>query len=89
MGWLLKLLTFPVMGPVEGLVWVAEKIAEQAETDFYSEPAIKGKLLELEMRYDLGEISEEDFYAAEEALLQVLRTIRERNSVESEGDDEE
>lgn len=87
MGFLFKLLTFPVTGPIEGLTWVAEKIAEQAEKELYSEPAIRGKLMELEMRFDMGEISEEDFYAAEDALLKILRQIRERRIEESEGDE--
>jgi len=84
MGWLTDLLTFPVTGPVKGLVWVAEKLTEQAEKELYSEEAVRGKLLELEMRFDLGEISEEDFTAAEESLLELLSMIRARQKAEQE-----
>jgi len=84
MGWLTDLLTFPVTGPVKGLVWVAEKITEQAEKELYSEDAVRGKLMELELRFDLGEISEEDFTAAEASLLGMLSLIRARQKAEQE-----
>lgn len=84
MGLLFDLLTFPLMGPVKGVAWIAGKIAEQAEKELYSEEAIRGKLMELELRYDLGEISEDDFLETEEALLQLLRIARERLTEEQE-----
>ncbi len=78
MGFLIDLLTLPVMGPIKGVVWIAEKVAEQAEKELYDEDAVRGQLMELELRYDLGEISEEEYLAAEEALLARLKVIRER-----------
>lgn len=84
MGWLIDLLTFPLMGPVKGVVWIAEKIAEQADKELYSEEAVRGKLVELELRYDLGEISEEEYLEGEESLLRLLRAARERQEVEQE-----
>lgn len=84
MGWLIDLLTFPLMGPVKGVVWIAEKIAEQADKELYSEEAVRGKLLELELRYDLGEISEEEYLEGEETLLRLLRAARERQEAEQE-----
>jgi len=83
-GWLIDLLTFPLMGPVKGVVWIAEKIAEQADKELYSEEAVRGKLLELELRYDLGEISEEEYLEGEETLLRLLRAARERQEAEQE-----
>jgi hypothetical protein len=79
-GLLLKLLALPVTGPIEGMLWLANKIDEQAEQEFYNEPAIRGKLMELELRYDMGEISEEEFMAVEEELLARLKIIRERRA---------
>lgn len=67
-------------GPIEGMLWLANKIDEQAEQEFYNEPAIRGKLMELELRYDMGEISEEEFMAVEEELLARLKIIRERRA---------
>jgi hypothetical protein len=83
-GWLIDLLTFPFMGPVKGVVWIAEKITEQADKELYSEEAVRGKLVELELRYDLGEISEEEYLEGEESLLRLLRAARERQEAEQE-----
>jgi hypothetical protein len=82
MGFLLDLLTFPILGPIKGVAWIAEKVAEQADKELYDEDGVRGQLMELELRYDLGEISEEEYLAAEEALLERLRVIRERQAAE-------
>ena len=82
MGFLTDLLTFPVLGPIKGVIWIAEKVNEQAEKELYDEDAVRGKLTELELRYDLGEISEEEYLAAEETLLARLKIIRERQAAE-------
>ena len=84
MGLLFDILAFPLMGPIKGISWIAEKIAEQADNELYSEDAIRGKLLELELRFDMGEISEEDYTAVEENLLKLLRTARERQEPEAD-----
>lgn len=84
MGFLIDLLTLPVMGPIKGVIWVAEKVAEQAEKELYDEEAVRGQLMELELRYDLGDLSEEEYLEAEEALLERLRVIRERQAAERE-----
>ncbi len=84
MGWLLSLLTLPVTGPIKGVTWIAEKVAEQAERELYDEGAVRGKLMELEIQFDLGEISQEEFEAAEEEWLVRLKVIRERQMAQSE-----
>lgn len=77
MGFLFDVLTFPVLGPIRGVIWVAEKIAEEADKELYDEDAVQGQLMELELRYDLGEISEEEYDEAEKLLLERLNAIRE------------
>jgi hypothetical protein len=79
MGLLFKVLTFPVLGPIYGVEWLAKQIAEQAEHELYDESAVRKALMELEQRYDLDEISEEEYTQSEEALLERLRTIDEYN----------
>ena len=76
MGFLLDLLAWPVTVPIKGPIWIANKVAEQAEKELYNEDAVRGKLLELELRYDLGEIDEAEYVATEEALFQRLQAIR-------------
>jgi hypothetical protein len=84
MGILFDILAFPLMGPIKGITWIAEKIVEQADNELYSEDAIRGKLLELELRFDMGEIAEKDYNEAEETLLNLLRIARERKTPESD-----
>ncbi len=78
MGFLIQLLTFPILGPIQGVVWISEQIAEQVDQEFYNEDKVRGQLLELELRYDLDEISEEEYMAAEEVLLARLKVIANR-----------
>ena len=77
MGILMTLLTLPVKGPIQGVSWIALKLAEKAEEEMYDEGSVRGQLAEMEMRYDLGEISEEEYLESEELLLARLREIRE------------
>lgn len=84
MSFLIDLLTFPVMGPIKGVVWIAGKVGEQAEKEIYSEGAVRGQLMELELRFDLGEINEEEYMEAEEVLLARLKVIRERQAAQRE-----
>jgi len=80
MSLLLDLLTLPVSGPIKGLIWVAQKVVEQAERELYDEEAIRGQLMDLELRYDLGELSEEEYLTGEEVLLARLKVARERKA---------
>ncbi|MEI6452140.1 MAG: gas vesicle protein GvpG [Actinomycetes bacterium] len=77
---LLKVATFPVSLPLEGVLWIAERIKDQAEAEYYDEGAVRGRLLELELKLDLGEITEEEYQAAEDELIGLLNEIRERRA---------
>jgi len=84
MGLLTKLLTLPVMGPHQRHRLDRREGGEQAEKELYDEETVRWQLIELELRYDLGEFGEEEYLAAEEALLERLRVIRERQAAERE-----
>jgi hypothetical protein len=75
MGLISGLLTLP-LAPVRGTVWVAERIAEQAENELYDETAIRAGLLELEEARESGELDEAEIDEAENALLERLMVIR-------------
>ena len=75
MGLFTGLLTLP-LAPVRGTVWVADKVAQEAAREMTSEPAIRRRLLELELRHDMGEIDDDEFAAAEDALLDELVRAR-------------
>ncbi len=76
MGALGSLLAFPLTGPLRGLLWLAEHLHEQAQRELCDPERIRRQLTELELQLDLGQISEEEYEAAETALLDQLRYLR-------------
>jgi cytochrome c-type biogenesis protein CcmH/NrfG len=83
MGWLSKVLTFPVSLPVDAALWTARKLAERAEEVYYDDAPVRAALMELEMKLDLGEIDEETFEQQEAELLQRLKEIREYKAAQA------
>lgn len=80
MGLFASTVGLPVLGPLKGLVWIAAKLMEQAEKEIYDEGAMRGRLAELELRYDLGEITGKEYEAREAELLEWLKIIREHQA---------
>ncbi len=66
---LLKSLVLLPLAPVRGVVWVAERIAEQAEHELSDPAVIRGELEELTFALETGEIDEGEYERAEAALL--------------------
>ncbi len=77
MGILGSILTSPVLGPINGVLWLARTIEEQANAERWDESKISGGLAELELELDLGKIDLKEYEAREAALLQQLKEIRE------------
>jgi len=69
---------------MKGVMWIAEKILEQAEGEIYDADKVRGQLMELELMLDMDEITEEEYMKAEEVLLERLRVIRKRQAAELE-----
>lgn len=78
MGLVTDVVFAPAIGPLKGLLWLARVIADQAERTLYDESVLRAALLELEQRFDAGEISEADYEEEEEILLGRLKIARER-----------
>ncbi|MFB7467463.1 gas vesicle protein GvpG [Streptomyces sp. NPDC056224] len=76
MGLLTQLLTLP-LAPVRGVVWVAQRVVDQAEEEYYDPAPVWRELAELEQRLVTGEIDEETFDQREDELLDRLRQIEE------------
>ncbi|MEK9521616.1 gas vesicle protein GvpG [Streptomyces sp. NPDC087908] len=74
MGLLTSLLTLP-LAPVRGVTWVAERVLDRAEEEYYDPAPIWRELAELEDRLVRGEISQETFDHAEDELLDRLEEI--------------
>ena len=77
MGLIGALLKLPLT-PITGTVWVAERIQEQAEAEYYDEGAIQAQMREIDAARHAGEIEEADAAAAEDALLERLLEGRAR-----------
>lgn len=74
---LLDLLTLPVLGAPKLVLWLARTLVEQAQRELLDEEGVRGQLLELQERYDAGELTEEEYDRHEATLLDRLKAIRE------------
>jgi len=71
-----------LLAPLKGLVWLAEKVDEVAARELSDEGRLKDKLMELQLRFELDEISEEEYTRQETELLDRLNTIQEEQKNE-------
>lgn len=72
------ILLFPLTGPVAGIKWIMRTIQKMADEELLNDQPWKERLIELQMRLELGEISEEDYVVEEATVFQALREIRAR-----------
>ena len=86
---LTKLLLLPIMGPLNGLVWIGEQIQERTNTEFDAQENLHKQLLNLQLSFDIGEISEEDFEIQEEEILLKIQALEEEARLELELAEEE
>jgi hypothetical protein len=77
MGILGRILTWPVLGPIDGVLWIARTIEQQANAERWDEGKVIGALTELELDLDLGKIAIAAYESREAILLQRLKEIRE------------
>jgi hypothetical protein len=76
LGLFTGLLLLP-LAPLRGTIWIAEKLAEYAEGELSSEASVRRLLVEAEMALDAGELTETEFEAVEDELLERLELLRE------------
>ncbi len=65
-----------LLAPLNGIIWLGKKINEVAEKEFSDEGLIKEKLMQLQLRFEIDEISEENYNRQEKELLERLEAIR-------------
>jgi hypothetical protein len=75
MGLFTGLLLLP-LAPLRGTIWIAEKLAEYAESELNDERAVRRLLIDAEAALEAGELSEEEFDQIEDELLDRLDVIR-------------
>jgi hypothetical protein len=75
---LFKLLTLPVKGPLDGLMWIGEKLQDAAFAQIYDTEAIRKELAAHEARLERGEMTEEAFEEIEAVLIARLKEASRR-----------
>lgn len=66
-----------LLAPLKGIVWLGNQIDEIVKREVSDDGRIKEQLMELQLKFELDEISEEDYNKQEEELLSRLDAIRE------------
>ncbi len=77
---ILRLLTLPITGPLEGVAWIGEQILERASAELDDKENLHKRLLALQLAFDMGDISEEEFEIQEEELLLAIQQLEEEKS---------
>lgn len=75
MGLLTDLLSFPVAGPFQGMRFILEQIQTAADDMSLDEDRFEAEMMDLELRHDQGEISDEDYEAQETELLETFNMM--------------
>ena len=77
MGILTKLLFFPIAGPVAGIRWSLAKVQRVVEEELTDDTLVKQDLMELQMKLELGDITDAEYTEKEAVIMARLREIRE------------
>ena len=72
------ILLFPLKAPIAGFQWIMKQIQTMANEELLNDQPWKERLIELQMRLELGEITEEQYTVEEAQVFQALRDIRAR-----------
>lgn len=65
-----------LFAPITGFQFILRTLAKVAEEQYTDDAPLKEQLLELQVRLDSGEITEDEYVAEETAILQRLRDIQ-------------
>lgn len=79
---ILRLLTLPILGPLEGITWIGEQLLERASAELDDKENLSKRLLALQLAFDMGEMSEEDFEIQEEELLIAMQALEDERKSE-------
>jgi hypothetical protein len=75
MGVLTGLLLLP-LAPVRGTIWLAERLAEVAEQELDEGATARRLLVEAEIAFESGELTEAEYEQVEDELLERLEHAR-------------
>ena len=63
---------------ISGIRWALDKVVNAVDAEMNNEDVLREELLAAQMRYELGEISEDEFAENEANVLAALREIQDR-----------
>jgi len=64
-----------LLAPLKGVVWLGRKIDQTAQRQLNDDGPIKEELMELQLRFELDQISEQEYDEKEKDLLDRLDAI--------------
>ena len=76
MGLISKVLFFPITGPVAGIRWSLNKVAQVVDEELTDDSSIKNELMELQMQLELGDIDDDEYVRREAEIMVRLREVR-------------
>lgn len=65
-----------LLAPCKLVHWISNKVYENAEAQMTDDSAIRRELLELQIRFELDDISEDECHRREAVLMQRLDAVR-------------
>jgi hypothetical protein len=71
-----------LLAPLKGVIWMGQKLSEIAQKELCDEGHIKEELMQLQLQFELDEISRQEYDRKEKELLDRLDAIT--NSEEKE-----
>ena len=64
-----------LLAPAKFAAWIGRTIHDQAEAEITDESVIHGRLMDLQTRFELGEMGRDEFIRQEDALMRRLGEI--------------
>jgi hypothetical protein len=71
-----------LLAPLKGVVWLGEKLSGIAEKELSDTGRIKEELMALQLRFELDEISQQEYNEREKELLDRLDAVTEAKEKE-------
>ena len=65
-----------LLAPLKGIIFVGNKIDELMQKEISDEGRIKERLMELQLKFEMDEITVEEYDKREEELLDLIERIR-------------
>ncbi len=69
-------LSAPVTGPVRGFEFILKALRDQVDAEMVDESKLQAELMQLGMRYQSGELTDAEYAAKEDAILEHMNEIR-------------